>query len=144
MKKVLLITVAVLLVAGVFVYYQSHETVAVEETTTEQSIEQTAPEGAMMEAAPAEIKEIVINNKGMSFEQKEIVVNQGDTVRVTFRNTGGTHDFVIDEFNVKTTQLQAGSEETVEFVADKPGTFEYYCSVGNHRAMGMKGTLIVN
>lgn len=140
MKKVLIITVVLLLVVGVIVYYQSHETVVVEETATEQ----TAPEGAMMEAAPVEVKEFVINNKGMAFEQPEIVVNQGDTVRITFRNTGGMHDFVIDEFNVKTAQLQAGNEETIEFVADKPGIFEYYCSVGNHRAMGMKGTLTVN
>jgi plastocyanin len=28
-------------------------------------------------------------------------------------------------------------------VADKKGTFEYYCSVGQHRALGMKGKLVV-
>jgi uncharacterized cupredoxin-like copper-binding protein len=31
----------------------------------------------------------------------------------------------------------------VQFVADKTGTFEFYCSVGNHRQMGMVGTLVV-
>jgi plastocyanin len=55
----------------------------------------------------------------------------------------GTHDFKIDEFNVATNQIPAGSSEIVEFVADKSGSFEYYCSVGRHREMGMKGTLVV-
>ncbi|MBI5421987.1 dienelactone hydrolase family protein [Candidatus Peregrinibacteria bacterium] len=70
-------------------------------------------------------------------------VKQGDTVRIEFTNTKGFHDWVLDEFNARTPQLQAGASATVEFVADKKGTFEYYCSVGSHRAMGMKGNLIV-
>jgi len=53
------------------------------------------------------------------------------------------HDFVVDEFGAKTDTLQTGQSDTITFVADKTGTFEYYCSVGNHRAMGMKGNLIV-
>ena len=36
-----------------------------------------------------------------------------------------------------------GQIDEVEFVVDKAGTFEYYCSVGNHRQMGMVGKLIV-
>jgi len=36
-----------------------------------------------------------------------------------------------------------GTPTSVTFVADKTGTFEYYCSVGNHRAQGMVGKLIV-
>ena len=32
---------------------------------------------------------------------------------------------------------------TAEFTADKVGSFEYYCSVGSHRSMGMKGVLKV-
>jgi plastocyanin len=70
-------------------------------------------------------------------------VKKGDTVKITFKNTGGFHDLKIDEFKVATKQLQGGASEVVTFVADKAGTFEYYCSVGNHRAMGMKGTLTV-
>lgn len=70
-------------------------------------------------------------------------VQQGDTVRIDFTNTKGFHDWVLDEFNARTPQLQAGASASVEFVADKKGTFEYYCSVGSHRAMGMKGNLIV-
>ncbi|KKT09719.1 MAG: Plastocyanin [candidate division WWE3 bacterium GW2011_GWB2_43_22] len=55
----------------------------------------------------------------------------------------GTHDLRLDEFNVATKLLKAGETDTVEFTADKAGVFEYYCSVGEHRKMGMVGTLTV-
>ena len=55
----------------------------------------------------------------------------------------GNHDFVIDELNVKTKEIGAGKTDTVELTPNEVGTFEFYCSVGNHKQMGMKGTLIV-
>ena len=70
-------------------------------------------------------------------------VKKGDTVKITFKNTGGMHDLKIDGYTVGTKIIQGGAQETFQFVADKAGTFEYYCSVGTHRQMGMKGTLTV-
>lgn len=78
-----------------------------------------------------------------SFSLKEIVVQQGDTVTINFESTDGFHDWVLDEFNARTKQVSPNKPTSVTFVADKAGTFEYYCSVGNHRAHGMVGTLIV-
>jgi cytochrome c oxidase subunit 2 len=77
------------------------------------------------------------------FKPNEIKVKKGEKVTITFNNAAGFHDFVIDEFSVKTKKVPNGGSETVEFTPDKSGTFEYYCSVGNHREMGMKGNLIV-
>ncbi|KKS22075.1 MAG: Plastocyanin, partial [Candidatus Roizmanbacteria bacterium GW2011_GWC2_41_7] len=53
------------------------------------------------------------------------------------------HDFNLDEFNVDGTVVKEGESTMVEFVADQAGDFEYYCSVGQHRANGMVGTLTV-
>lgn len=53
------------------------------------------------------------------------------------------HDFVVDELKIKTAVINNGQEDFVEFTADKAGTFEFYCSVGNHRAMGMVGKITV-
>lgn len=78
-----------------------------------------------------------------AFDVKEMKVKKGDTVRVVFTNKQGSHDWVLDEFAAKTKVLKAGESETIEFVADQTGTFEYYCSVGSHRQMGMVGNLIV-
>lgn len=91
------------------------------------------------------IKDFTIEGTAFAFAPKTISVNKGDTVRITFVNKEGFHDLVIDEFvGAKTTQLKAGESETITFVADKTGIFEYYCSVGDHRAMGMVGTITVN
>ncbi len=93
--------------------------------------------------AAASVKEFTVSGSNMKFEPATMKVKKGDKVMITFKNVGGFHDFVLDEFNVATKRLNAGAEEVVEFTADKAGTFEYYCSVGSHRAMGMKGTLTV-
>jgi len=76
-------------------------------------------------------------------ENPDIVVKQEDKVRIEFNNEEGFHDWKVDEFNAATEKVAAGVSSSVEFVADKKGTFEYYCSVGQHRANGMKGKLIV-
>lgn len=89
------------------------------------------------------LKTFTITGTNYAFSPSEIKVGKGDTVRITFKNGGGFHDFSIGEFHIATNRLQTGGVEAVEFVADKTGTFEYYCSVGQHRANGMKGTLIV-
>ena len=91
----------------------------------------------------ASVKEITVENDGLSFIPEEIRVNEGDRIRLTFRNTGGFHDWVLDEFDAATSQFSGGNSETIEFVADEAGEFEFYCSVGNHRARGMWGTFIV-
>lgn len=70
-------------------------------------------------------------------------MNKDDKVTIVFKNAGGFHDFVLDAFTVKTPTIQTSNEATVSFVADKDGTFQYYCSVANHRQMGMVGTLTV-
>lgn len=92
---------------------------------------------------PATTKTFVVEGDNFKFAPAELRVKQGDTVVINFKNTGGFHDWVLDEFNARTKQLGDGASETITFVADKKGTFEYYCSVGQHRQMGMKGNLIV-
>jgi plastocyanin len=104
---------------------------------------QMTPEatGAMKESG--NVKEVTVTGANFKFTPSTITVKKGDTVRVTFKSSGGFHDFVIDEYDVQTKMVDTGLSDTVEFVADKAGTFEYYCSVGNHRQMGMVGKLIV-
>ena len=132
------IVVAVVLLIGGAVYLMSGQ----------QSATQTPPAGEPTVASPVssgEVKSFEVEGKPFEFSVKEIRVKEGDRVRVTFKNTEGMHDFVVEGLDVRTKQIQAGESDTVEFVANKKGTFEYYCSVGNgyHRQQGMKGNLIV-
>jgi plastocyanin len=89
------------------------------------------------------VKEFLVTGENFSFKPNLITVKKGDKVKITFKNTAGFHDFVIDEYGASTKQTQAPTTEVLEFTADKIGTFEYYCSVGSHRTMGMVGTLKV-
>lgn len=99
--------------------------------------------GSGSPAATGAVKTFTVTGSSFKFAPATLSVNKGDTVKVTFKSSGGVHDFTIDEFNLATKQLPPGQEETVTFVASKAGTFKYYCSVGNHRAQGMEGTLTV-
>jgi len=92
---------------------------------------------------PGAMKMFDISGENFVFDVKEIRVKEGDTVMIHFMSADGFHDLVIDEFNVQTEKIRTGGMSMVTFVADKKGTFEYYCSVGSHRASGMVGKLIV-
>jgi len=94
-------------------------------------------------ADQANVKEFTITGNNYSFSPANFTVKKGDKAKVVFKNVDGFHDFKIDEFNVATKKISAGQEDVVEFTADKSGSFEFYCSIGNHRAMGMKGILMV-
>ena len=90
-----------------------------------------------------EVKEFVIEARNFEHSEKELTVSKGDTVRIVFRTVQGFHDWRVESFNKGTRRAGEGQESTVEFVADQVGTFEFFCSVGNHRALGMIGTLTV-
>lgn len=88
-------------------------------------------------------KTIEVSSQNFSFTPSEITVKKGETVKIVFTNTLGMHDFVIDDLGVRTPVVKQGEKSEVEFTPEKTGVYEYYCSVGNHRKMGMKGTLTV-
>lgn len=106
------------------------------ETTTPPIVEATVSAGTNQ-------KKFVVDGGNYYFKPDTLTVNKGDEVTITFKNIGGMHDFKIDAFEAATKRLATGSEETITFTADKAGSFEYYCSIGSHRQMGMKGTLVV-
>lgn len=84
-----------------------------------------------------------IDGGNFYFSPNKITVNTGDTVTINFKNDGGIHDFVIDDFKVKSDLITTGKTESFTFTADKAGTFQFYCSVPGHKEKGMVGTLVV-
>lgn len=136
MKKIIGLVVVGILVFGVIKFINKG-------AVPTQEGEQPAPTGTVTTPSAGTVKEFTVTGKNYSFAPATLTVKKGDTVKITFVNEGGFHDLKLDEFNVATRQLNGGSQETVTFVADKAGSFEYYCSVGTHRQMGMKGTLTV-
>ena len=86
---------------------------------------------------------VTLSGTNFAYDVTEIRVKEGDTVTIDFQSADGFHDWVVDEFAAATQQVRPGTATSVTFIADAAGTYEYYCSVGSHRANGMVGTLIV-
>jgi plastocyanin len=138
MKKIYTIIVLILIVLGILFFMSSNK-------KAEAPILDEGPKTVILvpEETNTTVKEFIVSGQNFSFTPSTITVKKGDKVKITFKNTLGFHDFKIDEYGLATKQMQAPFEEVLEFTADKEGSFEYYCSVGQHRAMGMKGTLVV-
>ncbi len=132
-KKVIIPLVVILVIIGIVLVIRTDE--IDEEMNGEDVID---PEEVTF-YIEAEGREFYIDGQ----ENPDIVVSEGEEVVIEFMVTGGTHDFVIDEFGVATEVLSEGEIQTIDFIADQVGEFEYYCSVGTHRAEGMYGSLIV-
>lgn len=91
----------------------------------------------------ADAKEVDISGQNYSFTPNKITVPVGQKTRLVFKSTNGFHDFVVDDLNIKTATVQTGDSDWVEFTPTKAGSYQFYCSVGNHKQMGMVGTLTV-
>lgn len=116
------------------------------EATAGTDVGMEMPETPVSQGAPTNTntaKTFMIDGTNFAFDVKEMRVKEGDTVTIHFMSADGFHDLVIDEFNVRTEKLKTGGMAMITFVASKKGTFEYYCSVGSHRANGMIGKLVV-
>ncbi len=100
---------------------------------------------AKTESAPVTpaVKSFNLKAKKFSFEPATITVTKGETVKLTITSEDTTHGFALSDFNAFAT-IEAGKTANVQFVADKAGTFSFFCSVfcgGGHG--DMKGSLIV-
>lgn len=142
------LVIALVVVSGGIIWYSNQKTTLAPTKADAAKIATTSPakETNSGETADNDGDEIrVINVKGspFKFEPSEIRMKKGETVTIVFTNEKGMHDWVVNEFNARTKIINGGETDTVQLTADKVGTFEFYCSVGNHRAMGMRGNLIV-
>ena len=101
-----------------------------------------APAARSAAQAP-QVHEIQMTAKKYEFSPNPIRVKKGERVRLVITATDRDHGIKIEEFGVE-QRLKKGVPTTVEFTADKAGTFTFKCSV--HCGIGhghMKGTLIV-
>jgi cytochrome c oxidase subunit 2 len=91
----------------------------------------------------APVKEINVIAKRFSFTPNPIKVKLGERVRLNITSQDVTHGFALPEFGINEI-IPAGQTITIEFTANKKGTFAFNCSVvcgAGHSIM--KGVLIV-
>lgn len=115
-----------------------------QETGTETSTESdTTMEKVADEAADATVQTVTLEAGSFYYKPNVINAKVGDKIKVVMSSKDMMHDFVIDELDVKLPITKSGETNEVEFTVTKAGTFEFYCSVGQHRKNGQVGTLVV-
>jgi cytochrome c oxidase subunit 2 len=104
----------------------------------------TAGVGATGDVPPPGPRAFEVVASRFKFEPEMLQVTEGEHVRLTLRSTDTNHGFTIKKLNVRVALPKTGEPVTVEFVADKAGTYEFkcseYCGSGHGR---MKGQIVV-
>lgn len=155
MNKNLTIGIVVLLLLGLGGYFMiSNSTINETVTDTQESMvvdlsEETSDVEEMITdedlgTEAGEELEILITASDFQFDPNKFTVEAGQQVVLTLNSSGMPHDIVFEDLDVRTEIIMSGNSETITFTApDEPGEYAYYCSVGNHRALGMEGVMIV-
>ncbi len=101
---------------------------------------QTSQENVQVQG---EVREIEVTAKQWEFTPNPIKVKFGERVRLKIKSIDVTHGFALPDFGINEV-LNPEQEVVVEFVANKRGTFDFFCSVqcGQGHA-GMRGQLVV-
>ena len=133
MNKGLMVGIIALLLAGGVYMYSSRKAAPTKDAPTKD--------------ADVVVEEVdyTLDLQNFSYTPNVIQGKAGETLKVKIVNVGGFHNFVIDELGVASKQIAEGESEIVEILipADATGEYEFYCSVGNHRAQGMVGILMI-
>lgn len=112
-------------------------------TVTAPTTAAPTPKPTTLPTAPQAVKEFTVTAKNWEWNPKTITVKKGDKVVLHVSSADDDHGFGIREYNINVA-FDGGETKTIEFTADKAGSFTFYCSVPcgeGHREM--KGTLVV-
>lgn len=87
---------------------------------------------------------IKVTAQNIRFNPDTLTVKAGQLVTVEIANKDSVpHTFEIEGVQGVGVGIPPGSEGTLEFTVDQPGTYTIFCGVGSHRAQGMVGQLVV-
>ena len=87
---------------------------------------------------------INVVGKEFSYDPAKLTLKASEGSTIVLKNVGAIeHDITVDEAGFKLTVPGTNTGEKVLKV-DKPGTYEFYCSVAGHKDAGMKGELTVS
>lgn len=164
MNPMIIVAIVVVLAIAAFFVMKSQNkgaamTKTTEETTTTEDqkmapSEAASPSGAMMDDQKGDAmttdkgdamkaSEVTIEAGSFYYKPATLTAKVGQKVTIKFVSKDMMHDFNIDELNVHAEKVKGGETNTFEFTPTKAGKFEYYCSVGQHRANGQIGTITV-
>jgi plastocyanin len=114
-------------------------------TSATSTSESPAPTDGAGAEASAQTQSITATEADFSISLGQTSLPAG-TYDITVVNDGhATHDLVVERngADVAASDTIAPGASTTVHVALEPGTYVFYCSIGNHRAMGMELTVTV-
>lgn len=138
------VVLAALLVGGYLMFVRTPKVTAPGGASPQPATIPGAQEGGAETGQGQEVREIAVEGDEYSFSPAGISVSKGEKIKLTFTNSGNLpHNFRVDELGIATKTISGGATDTIEFTAEKSGTFTSYCGVGSHRSLGMEGSLEV-
>jgi uncharacterized cupredoxin-like copper-binding protein len=113
-----------------------------ETSSTSAATETTATESSTTVAAGGET--LGISETDFALNPADPTVKAG-TVTFDVTNDGGTvHNLEIEGAGVEEVTSDLGPGESAQLAVDlKPGSYEIYCNIANHRELGMDGKVTV-
>ena len=114
-----------------------------EEAGTTATTSAAAPSSGATDAAEGET--VTATEGEMFIELSEDSFSAGSYTFEVVNEGSGTHDFVVerDGADVAASETIGPGASTTLTVDLEPGEYVFYCSVANHRAMGMEVTVTV-
>lgn len=142
-KTLLLLLLPLLMVAGAVLFLQGKAT-QIQPTTTKRETPESNTQ-TIEQASPTKVREIIVSGTEFAFSPSTITIKKGKSVKLIFENKGvQTHDWVIEDLDIKTQRVKGSNQDTLEFQApDKEGSYNIICSVPGHKEAGMVGKLLV-
>jgi heme/copper-type cytochrome/quinol oxidase subunit 2 len=88
-------------------------------------------------------REFTVRARDYRFSPSRIEVTQDDLVKVTVQSEDVAYSLTIDAYRVS-RRIPAGGSTTLEFLADRTGTFPFYSNLTSDPRHGqMRGELVV-
>ena len=101
-----------------------------------------AEAGAISES-DATLDSVTLTARNYAFTPNRIEIIKDDLVSLTIEGADQVHSFAIDEFRIA-KRIAPGNTVTIEFRADRAGSFNYYCNIAaDPGCKAMRGTLVV-
>jgi heme/copper-type cytochrome/quinol oxidase subunit 2 len=88
-------------------------------------------------------REFNLTARNYSFSPNRVEATQDDLIKLTVQSEDVAYGFAIDDYRLS-RRVPAGGTTTIEFRADRSGTFPFYSNLSNDaRHSQMRGQLVV-
>lgn len=146
MKVIIIAALLIALVGSGAFFLLRKNSQSAQDTSKTLNLNTTQNAGGNLPSAEVTIaREVTIEASEYKFSPSEIRVRKGETVKITLKNIGKmSHNWMVEKMggaSIDTTE--PGKSSTITITPSQTGTFTTFCSIGNHRKLGMVGKLIV-